>query len=201
MGGIEMEGEKYWIKIGLSVLILAALGCGMLMPAGNLRAYVVDGCLVGILLFLHVFMPQIAGLAPGNPKIRTMRRYNFLMGVILAFFAAGHLLFPDVQMAEDGDGRALLIFSVILTLVMGNAAPRIPVNRVMGIRLPWTLKDPDTWRAAHRMMGYCAFPTAVFMLAGGLMVHPVIFSVGGLLMVAVIPSVYSYIYDRRKRRF
>ncbi|MCI9487129.1 MAG: hypothetical protein HFI64_09190, partial [Lachnospiraceae bacterium] len=108
---------------------------------------------------------------------------------------------PDVQMAEDGDGRALLIFSVILTLVMGNAAPRIPVNRVMGIRLPWTLKDPDTWRAAHRMMGYCAFPTAVFMLAGGLMVHPVIFSVGGLLMVAVIPSVYSYIYDRRKRRF
>ena len=96
-------------------------------------------------------------------------------------------------------GLSVLIFSVILTLVMGNAAPRIPVNRVMGIRLPWTLKDPDTWRVAHRMMGYCAFPTAVFMLAGGILLHPVIFSVGGMLAVALIPSVYSYMYNCRKR--
>ena len=194
-----MEGEKYWIKIGLSVLILAALGCGMLMPTGNLRAYVVDGCLVGILLFLHVFMPQIAGLAPGNPKIRTMRRYNFLMGAVLVLFAVGNQFFADAWVKVEEDGKMLLVFSVVLTLVMGNAAPRIPVNRVMGIRLPWTLKDPDTWRAAHRMMGYCAFPTAIFMLAGGILLHPVIFSVGGLLAVALIPSVYSYIYDRRKR--
>ena len=194
-----MEGEKYWIKIGLSVLILAALGCGMLMPTGNLRAYVVDGCLVGILLFLHVFMPQIAGLAPGNPKIRTMRRYNFLMGAVLVLFAVGNQVFADAWAKVEEDGKMLLVFSVVLTLVMGNAAPRIPVNRVMGIRLPWTLKDPDTWRAAHRMMGYCAFPTAIFMLAGGILLHPVIFSVGGLLAVALIPSVYSYIYDRRKR--
>lgn len=37
------------------------------------------------------------------------------------------------------------------------------------------------------------------MLAGGLLLHPVIFSVGGLLAVALIPSVYSYIYDCGKK--
>lgn len=109
-----------------------------------------------ILLMVHVFMPQLAGLSKDNPKIKTMRRINLLtMGVILGLFLA-HRFVPE-KVYEDKN-RFLLPFSVAVVLLVGNAAPKIPVNPVMGIRLPWTRRDPDTWRGADSFRIFLYLP-------------------------------------------
>lgn len=192
-----MKKRENIIKLILIFLAFGILAGRAVYPESNLWTYLTPVGLGLILLMVHVFMPQLAGLPKDNPKIKTMRRINLLtMGVIFGLFLA-HRFVPE-KVYEDKD-RFLLPFSVAVVLLVGNAAPKIPVNPVMGIRLPWTRRDPDTWRAAHRVLGYCTFPVAFLMAAGGMLIHPVIFSVGGLLLWALIPSVYSYIYHCRKR--
>src|SRR5699024_4541134 len=52
---------------------------------------------------------------------------------------------------------AVALVSVVM-VVLGNLAPKIPFNRYTGLRLPWTVRDEDTWRLAHRILGYISFP-------------------------------------------
>lgn len=36
--------------------------------------------------------------------------------------------------------------------VAGNIAPKLPFNRYVGFRLPWTVTDEDTWIFTHRLV-------------------------------------------------
>ena len=61
----------------------------------------------------------------------------------------------------------LFVFGVIALFVIlfGNIAPKIPFNRYMGLRLPWTVTDEPTWRVAHRLAGALAWPCGLAQLA------------------------------------
>ncbi len=39
---------------------------------------------------------------------------------------------------------------LVLLAIVGNAMANLEPNYLMGIRTPWTLEDPATWRATHR---------------------------------------------------
>lgn len=148
------------------------------------------------LIAIHVFMPYIADLEKGNPKVKTLRRYNILTGIVIVFLFVVHHFQPDIN-SENSD-KLILIFVTIVILLVGNAAPKLPINGAIGIRLPWTVHDEDTWRATHRVLGYCSFPIAVIMVVGGMFVNPVLFTIGGLIVCMMIPSVYSFIHYKRK---
>ena len=48
-------------------------------------------------------------------------------------------------------GRICCTGSLMLFAVVGNYLANLEPNYMMGIRTPWTLEDPATWRATHRM--------------------------------------------------
>ena len=48
-------------------------------------------------------------------------------------------------------------------LFFGNVAPKIPFNRYTGLRLPWTVRDEETWIVAHRVLGYISIPIAILV--------------------------------------
>ena len=94
-------------------------------------------------------------------------------------------------------------FMGLLFVGLGVACPRIEPNYTFGIRLPWTLADPDNWRRTHRFAG------PVFVVAGVATVALALFSaplpeatlVAALLVVTLggvgVVALYSFVIWRR----
>ncbi|WP_178390071.1 SdpI family protein [Faecalibaculum rodentium] len=44
----------------------------------------------------------------------------------------------------------------------GWICPKLSWNRYEGLRLPWTVSDPQTWALAHHILGWISLSGAVF---------------------------------------
>lgn len=161
----------------------------------------------GILLFsvlsalrLYFANDVITGLDQANPKNRTVQEmavvcmfFIMMMAVIAALYACGQLQ----EAVKDKLQFSMVLF---LVLVYGNAAPKLPFNRHLGLRLPWTTADENTWRYAHRICGYMSFPTAFFMLCGFAMHHTGVQATAFGFGFVGIPAFLSYRYDQKQKK-
>lgn len=145
-----------------------------------------------IVLFTHadVFIHQ----EKGSPKWKT---YRFLCYVTVCIYVAfiGMMLL-DQDETKQMDHTSILI--CFLMIIFGNYAPKIPYNRTLGLRLPWTLQHEATWKYAHRILGWCSFPCALIYiigLVGG--IHELCFL--SLCLWFLIPTIASYHYDHTRR--
>lgn len=92
--------------------------------------------------------------------------------------------------------RSLLGFMFI---VIGNYMPKVRQNMTVGIKIPWTLADPENWNKTHRLGGY------MFMLAGFIMLAslllpdkytaPALFV--SIFAAAFVPMIYSFLLYRK----
>jgi len=90
-----------------------------------------------------------------------------------------------------------LVLGVIF-VVLGNYLPKCQVNSVCGIRVPWTMSDPDIWARTHRVAGICMVVCGVSVILGALLGYETV--VFFLFFVAVlVPLVYSYVIYKRKK--
>lgn len=89
----------------------------------------------------------------------------------------------------------LISFFMIVT---GNLSPKIPFNRYLGLRLPWTVRDEDTWKVAHRIMGYISFPIAILQFIF-IFYYPMEMVLKfGILTWIIVPGIYSLWFYYRK---
>ncbi len=86
----------------------------------------------------------------------------------------------------------------ILFIAIGNSLPKCKQNHMVGVRLPWTLRDPENWRRTHRVAGWSMSIAGLFILATAYLPIPWLFF-GILALAILIPSVYSFVYDRQHR--
>ena len=93
---------------------------------------------------------------------------------------------------ESGSLVNILIFGFfgLLLVGLGAAMPHIEPNYTFGIRVPWTLDDPDNWRRTHRFAG------PVFVVMGAVMLVAAFFSASipqaalvAVLLVALLGGV------------
>ncbi|WP_027109234.1 SdpI family protein [Lacticigenium naphthae] len=177
--------------ITLLAIVILALGffVGQSQPI-----LILMGILVLMILFLlDWYTPRIAKLSPDNPKVKTMRRLNRFFILLFAVLFSALIWFPGFEeMMESNDDVVAFVFTLAIMVIIGNVAPKIPFNRYMGLRLPWTIRDEATWNVAHRILGYSTFPIAFGMVFALLFGVPVeIVATGGILTWIAIPSVYS----------
>lgn len=52
-----------------------------------------------------------------------------------------------------GIGSIIGIILGVLLIAQGNYLPKTDVNYTMGIKLPWTLQNPENWRKTHQLAG------------------------------------------------
>ena len=134
-----------------------------------------------------------------SPQSRTVSMITVSSVVLIL------LCFLFVQGIERGSigeqwGNLFAVLLILFLLVfLGNLAPKIPFNRYTGLRLPWTIRDEDTWIIAHRILGYLSFPLAlifIVLLASGCPLEP---AAGGVVLTWVgVPSMISLWYYYRK---
>lgn len=92
------------------------------------------------------------------------------------------------------------VFMIAISNFMGVVKP----NRLLGIRVPWTLANEKVWKKTHRLGGHtgviggvliCVFTTMSFALHA-----PVLSIIGfllGMAFVVLIPVIYSYVLYKK----
>lgn len=83
---------------------------------------------------------------------------------------------------------------------LGNLLNNVKPNYFVGIRTPWTLENEDVWRKTHRLAAKIWLPGGIVLAILGWALRGTpghITFVAGLLLLALIPIVYSYLYYRK----
>src|SRR5690606_29877696 len=90
----------------------------------------------------------------------------------------------------------------ILYVITGNYMHTLKPNYFIGVRVPWTLDDPENWRRTHLLAGKWWFAGGLVLAISCLLVSS---QVARTLMIAItciisiVPVVYSYLLFRRNR--
>ena len=185
----------------MSILLLSLIGVGVTIWVGETRFGIFVTlmiCLITLLLFYR-HIPELINTEKNSPQSRTISMITVFSVVLIL------LCFLFVQGIERGSigeqwGNLFAVLLILFLLVfLGNLAPKIPFNRYTGLRLPWTIRDEDTWIIAHRILGYLSFPLAlifIVLLASGCPLEP---AAGGVVLTWVgVPSMISLWYYYRK---
>lgn len=192
-----MKTDKLrWLLLTFS---LAAMLCALLIPFPVIKLSVLCALSVGCLVILYRNMEALTGSPEGSPKNRTMKWITIFNLLLLALCVGAVWLQENGHLGEIEESWLAMGLVMAILLVLGNLAPKIPFNRYTGLRLPWTIRDEDTWRLAHRVLGYISFPLA-FLYSALLLCGVGIETSTGIVILSwiAVPGGISYIFYRRK---
>jgi uncharacterized membrane protein len=150
----------------------------------------------GMTVLLHI-LPWF------DPKLRRNPSAESLMPAILPIIRIALLGLLDtiffVQIATSlgwtiAGSRIMMGCLLLFFVVMGNYLGNLRPNYFVGIRTPWTLENPETWRATHRLGGRLMFFGALILLIAQFILSERIF---GLLFVVSILSLaaWGFVYS------
>ena len=117
------------------------------------------------------------------------------IGIVFAFLSAVDV----INFSENGEKLFAMVLLSCIMVFIGIVSPKLPYNRHTGLRLPWTVRDEDTWKIAHRILGFISFPMVLLYIACALTISDFeIVSVVTMLIWIGIPGGISYIYFYKK---
>lgn len=194
--------EFDFTRILFLITSLAILIMGIFIPKSNLVASIIGALVIISLIVFDAKAPTIAKLSKENPKVKTMRFVNRLTICILTIGSLFAVLSP-LESSFSNQTNELIIVGVasVIIMVLGNISPKIPFNRYMGLRLPWTIRDEDTWKISHKILGYLSFPIAIIMFVLSFFFDIEKVAVSCILIWIFIPSLYSlfFYYNKMKK--
>ena len=181
-------------RIVLLVISLLMFLVGFIMSKSNMSVLILGILAIISSTILDKQASNIVNLSEDNPKVKTFRFLNiFTIFIVMLCFI--FISSSDNQVAITDDNK-ILVIGLISSFIMiyGNLSPKIPLNRYLGFRLPWTIRDEETWRIAHRLVGYLSFPIAIVMFIMSFFFDGNIVGILGVLTWVIVPSIYSYIF-------
>lgn len=87
----------------------------------------------------------------------------------------------------------------VMFVVLGFVLPKCKQNYTVGIKLPWTLHDESNWNSTHHLAGHLWIAGGIIMIIAGILKLEILY-ISIVLILAIIPTVYSYVLYRRKSK-
>lgn len=186
-------------KTILLTISLLILGIGFIMSDGYIEILILGILGIVSLFLLNIQATNIVELSEDNPKVKTFRFLNMfnISIIILCFIFALSLPNNQLSITEYNKNLVICLISVFM-MFFGNLSPKIPFNRYLGLRLPWTIRDEETWKIAHKSVGYLSFPIATIMFFASFFFNGEFVGITGILIWIIIPSIYSFIFYYKK---
>lgn len=78
----------------------------------------------------------------------------------------------------------------VVTMILGNYMPKCRQNSIIGVKLPWTLKDPENWNFTHRVTGYVWFICGILMLTSAF-INAIWLTCAVLIIMVIVPFAAS----------
>ena len=162
------------------------------------KAFAVFGLPAVLLAILWL----VAFVTSQDPKRQNISPKMFTLGLwiapVVSLVIAATMYPVNLGYAVDIPFFAELLLG-LLFIVVGNYLPKARQNYTIGIRIPWTLANEENWNRTHRLAGY------LWMICGVLMILlcltrllPAPWTVGLLLIMVLVPCVYSYWLHAKK---
>ena len=191
-----LKGKRWVLFLGS----LAFLTASLLLPGelGKLAVLLLGA--VALLAFLYRNMGELTQVEQSSPKLGLLKQTVIFSFAFLAL-AAGAVWLSRTGRVSGRQEELLAVGLVSAAMLyIGNVSPRLPFNRYVGFRLPWTVTDEDTWILCHRLVGYTTLPTAVLYVAGILALPGAmaLVSVTAILIWMGIPGGLSGLFFYRK---
>jgi uncharacterized membrane protein len=107
--------------------------------------------------------PKLRRTGGGQGRMQNVLR--ILRLTLAAFFAAIFAMQCTAALGHAVPVSRLMPSATLLLLaILGNYLSNLRPNYFAGIRTPWTLESPETWRATHRLGGRLLFFGSVTLL-------------------------------------
>ncbi len=127
----------------------------------------------------------------------TFNMVILVIGVVVTFLNVSDI----ITFSEDGEKTFAMIFVSCIMIFAGIVCPKLPYNRYIGLRLPWTVQDEDTWNIAHRILGYISIPVVLLYIACTCTIQDFkAVSVAIMITWIGIPGGISYVHFHKKYR-
>lgn len=186
----------------IRIICLVGIIVEVLFPNGTV------GILLGLILaimsiiFLLILKNEITLEKSGRENNHSISIICISVAILLLVII-GYIILKDFQIIVLSDSQErifseILVFSFIA--LFGSCANNLPFNRYVGLRLPWTLVDSQTWRYAHKLLHELTFPVILFSIAV-LKAFPnksKTLMIWSVLLYLGVPSFFSYLYYKKK---
>lgn len=152
---------------------------------------------------LATFLSSVLVLAPNFDSRKGgfeshAASYWIVVNATLVFLAVGNIIVTGVNIGRNFRVEWLGFCLGVYLITLGNVLTRVRPNGIFGVRTPWTLTSERSWRATQRVAGYGVVLVGLATLAAMAM-QPrslAVVLLGGLISVAAISIVYSYLIAR-----
>ena len=167
--------------------------------------------LIWIVLFLSVITLAVYFLIRYLPKIDPKKTAGYSAEIFkkisfgLIIFLSGIQFFVINSSATGSFALDKMFFPFIglFFAYLGNLLHSIKPNYFIGIRTPWTLEDPDTWRATHQLSGKLWFFGGILITITTLFLPAKIgfvFFLTIIIIISLVPVIYSFIYFKKHKK-
>ena len=154
------------------------------------------------LICLFLF-PLLAKIDPHFKNYKDFSRsFEVIQTLIIVLFA--FFFFLQYYMILNPE-QSYLTLPLILSamgisfIVIGNYLGKVRQNFFVGLRTPWTLKDPEVWQKSQRLSGWTfVIGGLIFLLEAWLKFYFGFVFVMVILTIVLVPTLYSYLLYRRK---
>lgn len=181
-----------WLLIIASAIIVVF---GFLKGESAIATGIFGGIIIGVLVFLDIKASVIGNIDKDNPKVKAMKFTNRVTMVIVIAMTVIMIYFPKGIEVNESNSVLVVGITSLVMMVLGNKMPQLPMNRNIGFRLPWIVRNEEVWNKTHRLMGILAFPFAIiqFILVFFLTAETAIFvGIVGWIIIGTIYSLYVY---------
>lgn len=211
---MKLKNAKYL----LSMFSFAVLVIAVTVHNATVSTVLTLICLLASLAVLYPNLAELSNVSENNPRAKSLKavtifNVGFVIIIVLIALAFERLesrglltgIFGNLSESQLNT-LSKLFMALILAVPMlffGNVAPQIPFNRYTGLRLPWTVRDEETWIVAHRVLGYVSFPIAILVFVNVptnmlLDTYVKFWWLGAVVLWIAIPGLISALFYYRK---
>ena len=155
-----------------------------------------------IILAGHWIGILVIALDPQN-KNQTRKAMGLVFWICPAIsLLAGAMIYANAFGMNLGGSVIGFVTLGVLFIVIGNLLPKCKRNHTVGIKVKWALESDENWNATHRFGGKVWVIGGLLFLLCGFLPQPAAHYVAfaGIILFAIIPCVYSYIYYRKQKK-
>ena len=132
-----------------------------------------------------------------------MKSYRFLFNLLLLSLILTFIIAVKATLFKSQHYLiyTIYIISGVIFTIIGSIMPELKPNRWVGIRIKWTMEDPDIWNQVHRIAG------ALWIIGGYLVILETVFlplrwigpvMLGIIFLLSVFSLVHAWQLVRKK---
>lgn len=187
-------------KLILYVFVITFFVMLSLISDQSLKLILSGLCLMAMSIFMYFNLEDITEVSKDNPKFKNLKIFLIICSVITILFFVLTITSKNNKLDLNNFKYIYATLIFVLFLILGNLAPKLPMNKNIGLRVPWTLKNVSTWNATHRFLGYLSIILAIIYLPGVFIITNFeLWTLFIVLVLVIFSTIFSYVYYNKNK--